>query len=160
MAPTVEAGSDDVVICKGAGRTWIESTVVALTPALSATLTVKADVPAAEGVPLIVPVGLRLSPPGREPELSDHVYGGDPPNAMRTCEYGVPTVPPGSADVMIPRPGALMVSDNAAVAEAEALSVTFTVKLADPAVLAVPDIVPASERLRPAGRVPLASDHE
>jgi hypothetical protein len=51
-----------------------------------------------------------------------------------------------------------MVSDNAAVAEAEALSVTFTVKLADPAVLAVPDIVPASERLRPAGSDPLAID--
>jgi hypothetical protein len=52
-----------------------------------------------------------------------------------------------------------MVSDNAAVAEADALSVTRTVKLLDPAVPGVPDMVPPDARLNPAGSDPLATDH-
>jgi hypothetical protein len=54
--------------------------------------------------------------------------------------------------------GALMTSDRAAVADADARSVTLTVKLEDPAALGVPEIVPA-ERLSPAGRDPLSTDH-
>ena len=50
--------------------------------------------------------------------------------------------------------------DKAAVAEADALSVTHTVKLLDPAVPGVPDMVPAAARLNPAGNVPLATAHE
>ena len=53
-----------------------------------------------------------------------------------------------------------MVSDNAAVAEADALSVTRTVKLLDPALPGVPDMVPPAARLNPAGSDPLATDHE
>ena len=56
--------------------------------------------------------------------------------------------------------GGLTVTDRAAVAEADALSVTLTVKLACPAVLGVPDSVPPAARLRPAGSDPLATDHE
>ena len=52
-----------------------------------------------------------------------------------------------------------MASDNAAVATTNALSVTRTVKLLDPAVPGVPDIVPPAARLSPAGKVPLATDH-
>ena len=63
----------------------------------------------------------------------------------------------GNDDVVIPRAW-LIVSDNAAVAEPDVLSVTF--KLADPAVVGVPDIVPPSDRLKPAGSAPLAFDHE
>ena len=71
-----------------------------------------------------------------------------------------PTMPAGSDDVVIAKVGGLTVSESTAVAVAEALSVTFTVKLLDPAVAGVPDIVPPAERLRPAGRDPLDTDHE
>jgi hypothetical protein len=53
----------------------------------------------------------------------------------------------------------LIVSDSAVVAETDGLSVTFTVKLLDPAVPGVPDIVPPDDRLKPAGSDPLATDH-
>jgi hypothetical protein len=53
----------------------------------------------------------------------------------------------------------LIASESAAVAEADALSVTRTVKLLDPAVPGVPDIVPPAARLSPAGTDPLATDH-
>ena len=63
------------------------------------------------------------------------------------------------ADVVIPSPGGLMTSDSAAVADTEALSVTFNVKLLDPALSGVPEIVPPAERLNPEGSDPLATDH-
>ena len=53
-----------------------------------------------------------------------------------------------------------MVIDNAAVAVADVLSVTRTVKLLGPGVPAVPDMVPPAARLNPAGNVPLATAHE
>jgi hypothetical protein len=54
----------------------------------------------------------------------------------------------------------VIVSDSAAVAETDALSVTFTVKLLDPAVPGVPVIVPPADRLNPAGSDPTDTDHE
>jgi hypothetical protein len=68
-------------------------------------------------------------------------------------------VPAGSDDVVIPKAGGLTVIDKAAVAETDALSVTRTVKLLDPAVPGVPDIVPAGARLNPAGSDPLTTAH-
>ena len=68
-------------------------------------------------------------------------------------------MPAASDDVEIAKAG-VMVSDNALVTVADALSVTRTVKLLDPAVPGVPDIVPPVARLNPAGSVPLATDHE
>jgi hypothetical protein len=68
-------------------------------------------------------------------------------------------VPAGSDDVDTVRAGALIVIDSAAVAEADVLSVAFTVKLATPAAVGVPDIVPPAERLNPAGSDPLDTDH-
>jgi len=49
---------------------------------LSVTRTVNRDAPILVATPEIIPLGLRLSPSGREPVASDHVYGGDPPVAM------------------------------------------------------------------------------
>jgi hypothetical protein len=69
-------------------------------------------------------------------------------------------VPAGSDAVVIPKAGELIVIDNAAVADADALSVTRTVKVLDPAALGVPDMVPPAARLNPAGNVPLATVHE
>jgi hypothetical protein len=56
--------------------------------------------------------------------------------------------------------GGLTVNDNAAVAEPPALSVTLTVKFADPAVLGVPDNAPPAERLTPEGSDPADTDQE
>ena len=47
----------------------------------SLTVTVNDDVPAAVGVPLIWPEVPRVRPVGREPELSDQLYGVVPPLA-------------------------------------------------------------------------------
>jgi hypothetical protein len=58
------------------------------------------------------------------------------------------------------RAGGLIVSDSATVAEPDALSVTLTVMLADPAAVGLPEIVPPADKLSPAGRVPFASDQE
>jgi len=52
----------------------------------------------------------------------------------------------------------LITSDREAVADAEALSVTLRVKLDDPAVVGVPEIV-APTTLKPAGSDPLSRDH-
>ena len=59
---------------------------------------------------------------------------------------------------MMRNPGALIVSESAAVADPEALSVTFTMKLEGPAAVGVPDIVPPV-RVSPPGNAPLAMDH-
>jgi hypothetical protein len=56
--------------------------------------------------------------------------------------------------------GGLMTTDRAAVAETEALSVTFTVKLLDPAAPGVPERVPSVERFKPPGSDPPDTDHE
>jgi hypothetical protein len=69
-------------------------------------------------------------------------------------------VPAGSDDVVIPKAGGVMVIDKPAVAEIDALSVTCTVKLLDPAVPGVPESVPPGARLNPAGSAPLATAHE
>ena len=67
-------------------------------------------------------------------------------------------MPAASVEVVILRFGGLTVIDKDAVAEADALSVTFTVKLLEPALEGVPEMVPPAARLRPAGRDPLATD--
>jgi hypothetical protein len=45
---------------------------------LSVTLTENENVPTAVGVPLIVPLALRLKPVGSAPVVTAHVYGGVP----------------------------------------------------------------------------------
>ena len=156
----MDTGSDRLVIWTGAGWIWIASVWVALTPALSATSTENPKRPLLDAVPLMVPAVLRVSPGGRAPEMRDHEYGGDPPDAASAWEYATPTVPAGSDAVVIPKAGGLMVIDKPAVAVADALSVTRTVKLLVPAAPGVPDMVPPAARLNPAGNVPLATVHE
>jgi hypothetical protein len=124
---------------------------------LSVTLTLKLDEPGAMGVPLIMPPAKR-NPAGTDPLTIDHVYGGFPPIALMACEYAVPTVPAGSVDVVIFKIGALIVSNSTALADAEALSVTRTVKLDEPDVTGVPEMTPPA-RLNPEGSSPLAKDH-
>jgi hypothetical protein len=123
-------------------------------------LTVKPADPGAVGVPDIAPPAERVSPAGRDPEATDHEYGGDPPDAPSVWEYAAPAVPAGKDEVVTDKAGGLTVKESAAVVEAEVLSVTLTVKPADPAAPGVPDMAPAAERVSPAGRDPEASDHE
>ena len=78
---------------------------------------------------------------------------------MSPCEYAAPTVPAGNDAVVMLKAGALIVSERAAVADADAPSVTFTVKLDGPAVVGVPDNVPPALKFSPAGGDPLATDH-
>jgi hypothetical protein len=54
--------------------------------ALSVTRTVKLLDPAAPGVPKIVPPADKLNPSGNDPLVTDHAYGGVPPEAPSTCE--------------------------------------------------------------------------
>jgi hypothetical protein len=154
--PIVPAGNGEVVIRKAGALIVNDSWAVAETDALSVTLTVKLDDAALVGVPDIVPPE-RTNPAGSDPVEMDHVYGGDPPVALSVWEYATPTVPAGNEEVVIRKAGALVVNDNGAVADTDALSVTLTVKFDDPAAVGVPDIV-LPERPRPAGRVPLEMD--
>lgn len=155
--PTVPAGNDEVLMLNAGALIVNDSPTLADPEAPSVTLTVKLDDPAAVGVPAIVPPE-RLSPAGSDPVATDQVYGGDPPVALSACEYPTPTMPTGNEDVVIVNAGELITNDNGAVADTDALSVTLTVKLDDPAAVGVPDIVPA-ERFNPAGSDPLATVH-
>ena len=80
--------------------------------------------------------------------------------ADSVCAYAVPAVPAGKDAVEITNAGALTVRLSALVADADPLSVTFTVKLNVPATPAVPDIVPPAFKLTPAGKLPDAMDQE
>ena len=78
----------------------IDSSFVSL-PALLVALTVKVEVPAAVGVPLISPVSLfRLRPVGQSPFSTLHVMGAVP-SAARVWLYASPTLPSGRASVVM-----------------------------------------------------------
>lgn len=60
----------------------------------SATFSVNVELPAAVGVPLIVPVlAPSVSPVGRLPCETDQVYGEMPPEVANVTLYAVPTWP-------------------------------------------------------------------
>jgi hypothetical protein len=80
------AGSDGVVICKAAGLMVSDSAAVVDTCAPSVTRTVKLLVPAAPGVPDIVPLADRVNPGGGVPLATAHEYGSVPPDAPSGCE--------------------------------------------------------------------------
>jgi hypothetical protein len=124
------------------------------------TWTVKFDVPAAVGVPLITPVeAFRLNPAGRVPAETDQLYGVVPPVAVIVWLYAVPTVPAGSglAVEIVGAATGLTVREKAFVAVPP--PVTWTVKLKAPAVVGVPPITPVEAfRLSPAGSAPAEID--
>src|SRR4029077_15961687 len=72
--PTVPPGNDGVVITNVAGATVIDRLLSAVCVP-SATCTLKVNVPAAVGVPLITPLLAMPRPPGNGfPPVTDHVY--------------------------------------------------------------------------------------
>jgi hypothetical protein len=155
----VPPASEVVVTFKVAGAIAIDSAAVVVADAESVTLTVKLLVPAAVGVPEIVPFAASVNPAGNVPLASDHVYGGVPPEAAKLWVYAAPTVPGASVDVVTLTGVPATVIESAAVALFKVRSVTRTVKLLVPAAVGVPEIVPVRPRLSPAGSVPLARVH-
>ena len=71
----------------------------------------------------------------------------------------MPTVPDSRLGVVIDIGGGLICIDNDLDVFFDALSVTWTVKLAVPAVDDVPLMVPPAERVIPAGSAPEVMDH-
>src|SRR3972149_4405203 len=138
----------------------IASAFVAVAPLSSVALTVKFEVPAAVGVPLISPVALlRLSAAGSAPTVTAHVMGDLPPLLARVWLYARFTVPSDS-DAVVTAGYALTVMLSAFVAMALLSSVTCTVKLDTPAVVGMPLISPvALLSVSPAGSVPTVSAH-
>ena len=129
---------------------------------LSLTATVKVDAPLPVGVPEITPPLDNVNPAGKLlPDASDHVYPGVPPVALSVVPYELPFLPPVRFVDVIDSPEAEIVSDSCAVAvcTGDPLSVTAIVKVAVPVAVGVPVILPAFESVKPAGRLPDASDH-
>ena len=118
--------------------------------------TVNDAVPAVVGVPVICPVELFSErPAGKEPKVTDHVYGVVPPLACSVVAYAVPVVPPGSDDVVTNGGCAATAMLNAFVPVLFAASFTCTVNDTVPAVVGVPEITPVdATKLNPAGSVP------
>ena len=59
-------------------------------------------VPFLDGVPDMMPEsGPSDRPAGKEPDVIDHVYGVEPPDAVRVAEYLVFCAPPGKDTVLI-----------------------------------------------------------
>jgi hypothetical protein len=125
------------------------------------TPTVKADVPLPVGVPEITPAPDSVRPAGKLPDASDHVYPGVPPVALRDVLYELPSLPAARLVDVIDSAGAEIVSDSGAdtVCTGDPLSLTATVNVADPVAVGVPEMTPALESVRPAGKLPDASDH-
>ena len=65
--------------------------------------------------------------------------------------------PAGSVEFVIVRSGELMVSESGISADTEALSITFSVKLEEPAAAGVPATVPLT-RSSPDGKAPANND--
>ncbi len=57
--------------------------VPAAVPVVSTTLAVKVNGPAAVGIPVMVPSGFNVSPPGRAPVVIEKVNGLVPPPTTR-----------------------------------------------------------------------------
>ena len=127
-------------------------------PAAFRARTVKVNVPASVGVPVIVPVAvLRVKPPGKAPTVMLHVIGAVPV-AVSVSVYAVPTVPWSSvcAGIVGATTGAAIVMDSCLVTLPK-LFWARTVKLNVPAAVGVPVIAPVvAFSVKPPGSAPAA----
>jgi hypothetical protein len=100
--PKVPPGSDPVVIASGAGLIVTTYACESVEPSLSVIFTLKLKLPAAVGVPLIVPCAASIfNPSGSEPALIVKTNGCFPPDVAMAWLYAVPTVPAGSEVVVM-----------------------------------------------------------
>src|SRR3989304_3409264 len=137
----------------------MERARVAVAPFASVTCTVKFDVPAVVGVPLITPVAvLRASPVGSGPTDTAQLYGVLPPAATTVWLYEEAAVPSGSAAVLTLTTPYTVIDNDLSFINPFA-SVTLTVMLLVPAVVGNPLTSPVDPlRLRPAGSTPTTTD--
>jgi hypothetical protein len=130
----------------------------------SVAVTVNVDDPAVVGVPAIAEP-LSAKPAGKLPAVTAQLTLPVPPLAVTVALYVVPAMPLGTEVVVMANCAGLMVRLNCCVAETgpscpPEASVTFTVKLAVPALVGVPDTAPPLLKASPAGREdPLARAH-
>jgi hypothetical protein len=100
--PTVPTGNGEAVEIEratAAGSIVTENCFVAVPPPV--TWTVKVEVPAVVGVPLITPAEDRLSPAGSDPTVTDQVrVAAVPPVVANVWLYAVPTVPTGNGEAV------------------------------------------------------------
>jgi len=160
--PTVPAGNEVVVMISEAGMMTRLNEVCFACPCcpLSVTRTVKLEVPAAVGVPAIV-APLSVRPAGNEPDVTAQRYGGVPPLAIKSVEYGEPTVPSGKEDVVMANAGSILMlrSLSADWVFGKEKKLTRTLKLDVPTVVGVPLMVPVAESSnRPDGSDPETMD--
>ena len=99
--------------------------------------------PALDGVPVMPPDELRLSPVGSWPEATAQVTGGVPPEAANVALYATPAVALGMLVVVIDSVAA-MTKESAFDAICPALSIACTVTLYVPALDGVPEIMPVA----------------
>jgi hypothetical protein len=133
-----------------------------LLPAELVADTVKVNVPAVMGVPVIAPLLKRSKPVGNVPLSRLHIMGVSPVAASGWL-YAVPTVPFGNVAVVIvgavtPPTAVAIVIDNCFVPLPTEL-VALTVNVYVVAVAGVPVIVPLPRRFKPAGNAPLSRLH-
>src|SRR3989304_8833240 len=138
----------------------MERARVAVAPFASVTCTVKFDVPAVVGVPLITPVAvLRASPVGSVPTDTAQLYGVLPPAATTVWLYEEAAVPSGSAAVLTLTTPYIVIDNDLSFINPFA-SVTRTVMLLVPAVVGNPIISSAAPlRHAPRGTTPTTTDH-
>ena len=84
--PTAPTGRGDAVEIESGRLMVIGKVLDAVCDALSVTWTVKLEVPAADGVPLITPADDSVRPAGSAPAVTDQAKGGVPPVAVNVCE--------------------------------------------------------------------------
>ena len=151
-------GSDNVVISNAAGLTVSDNAFVVLPPPLSVNFTVKAPVPAAEGVPLMTPVDVaRLRPCGNVPSDIAQVTGETAPDTARVAEYAEPAVALGSVTLVIIGLDMTVIC-RACVPVSPAPSCALRVNWDVPLFCGVPLIVPALLIASPAGSAPTVRD--
>ena len=147
-------GSEDEEIASTGTTTMLRAFVAVSAGTLeSVALTVKLDVPAVVGVPVMLPLAANANPAGSAPAVIDQVIGAVPPVDCSAALYVELTIPFGSVVVVMLIVAAVIVMLRLAVAVRFAASFTCTVKLDVPAVVGVPEIV-FPLRVKPAGRVP------
>lgn len=117
--------------------------------------------PVLKDVPLRAPPGESVMPDGSVPDITDHPYGGTPPEPVRACEYATPAVAATSVEVVvISKFVELIVNVKSLRVVVPALSVTRRVKPKVPVLLGVPVRAPLEETAIPRGRELDNSDQE
>jgi uncharacterized protein YaiE (UPF0345 family) len=162
-APTVPSPGAVIVNVALAGSMTIDTVPVLLLAGLLASVafTVTGEVPGVVGVPLNEQFVFSVKPAGTVPLTMAQVYGPVPPLTPTLPVNGDPTVPAGGAvRVSVAAAELIVIATGPVVVFAGlAESVAFTVGVDVPAAVGVPLNEQFAFSVKPAGTVPLASEH-